>query len=80
MDQSYETLFIGGEWVRPQGTGTLEVVSASTEERIGTVPEAGQADVDAAVAAARSAFDDPSGWASWEPPLRAEALDRKSVV
>lgn len=76
MDQSYETLFIGGEWVRPQGTGTLEVLSASTEERIGTVPEAGQADVDAAVAAARSAFDDPSGWASWEPPLRAEALER----
>lgn len=76
MDQSYDTLFIGGEWVRPHGTRTLDLVSASTEAVIGSVPESAEADVDAAVAAARSAFDDPSGWASWEPEKRADALER----
>ena len=25
-------LFIGGEWVKPQGSGRIEVISASTEE------------------------------------------------
>ena len=32
--------------------------------------------MDAAVAAARRAFDDPSGWSRWEPPRRGEALER----
>jgi acyl-CoA reductase-like NAD-dependent aldehyde dehydrogenase len=40
------------------------------------VPEAQKADVDAAVAAARRAFDEPGGWSSWEPARRAAALDR----
>ena len=50
--------------------------NASTEEPIGETPEAAEADVDAAVAAARRAFDDPSGWSRWEPARRAEALER----
>jgi acyl-CoA reductase-like NAD-dependent aldehyde dehydrogenase len=40
------------------------------------VPEAVEADVDAAVSAARAAFDDPNGWASWEPSARADAMER----
>jgi acyl-CoA reductase-like NAD-dependent aldehyde dehydrogenase len=32
--------------------------------------------VDAAVAAARRAFDRPGGWAHWDPERRAEVLDR----
>lgn len=59
---SYDSLFIGGEWVRPSSAARIEVTSASTEENIGSVPEAQEADVDAAVAAARRAFDDPGGW------------------
>ncbi len=39
-------------------------------------PKASEADVDAAVAAARRAFDDPSAWSQWEPARRAEALLR----
>ncbi|MFF7711639.1 aldehyde dehydrogenase [Streptomyces sp. NPDC087659] len=50
-------LFIGGELVDPLGTDTIEVVSPHTEQVIGRVPHASQADVDRAVAAARSAFD-----------------------
>ncbi|SDN19891.1 aldehyde dehydrogenase [Streptomyces wuyuanensis] len=50
-------LFIGGELVDPRGTDTIEVVSPHTEQVIGRVPHASQADVDRAVAAARAAFD-----------------------
>ncbi|RLV50804.1 aldehyde dehydrogenase [Nocardioides mangrovicus] len=71
----YDKLYIGGEWVHPSSESRFEVTSASTGERIGSVPEAMEADVDAAVAAARRAFDDPQGWSSWEPARRADAID-----
>src|SRR5580693_4694045 len=76
MQVSYDSLFIGGEWVRPSSGARIDVTSASTEEPIGSVPEGAEADVDAAVAAARRAFDDPHGWSQWEPPARAQALGR----
>ncbi len=69
-------LFIGGEWVKPRGSNRIEVFSASTEELIGSVPEGTNADIDAAVSAARAAFDDPSGWSSWTIEDRAQALER----
>src|SRR3954466_7507040 len=52
-----DRLFIGGEWVEPAGSGTIDVVNPTTEEVIGHVPEGTAADVDKAVAAARAAFD-----------------------
>ena len=51
-----ESLYIGGAWVAPSGTGSIEVIDSTTEEVIGTVPEGTPADVDRAVAAAREAF------------------------
>ena len=69
----HDRLFIGGEWVPPSTTSTIQVHNASTGERIGSVPEAAEADVDAAVAAARRAFDDPAGWSSWSPTERGGA-------
>jgi acyl-CoA reductase-like NAD-dependent aldehyde dehydrogenase len=50
-------LFIGGELTDPLGDGVIEVISPHTEEVIGRVPHASEADVDRAVAAARAAFD-----------------------
>jgi aldehyde dehydrogenase (NAD+) len=76
MSIQYDSFFIGGQWVAPQGSNTIKVVSASTEEPLGSVPEAVEADVDAAVTGARQAFDDPSGWAHWEPARRAEVMER----
>ena len=76
----YDRLFIGGEWVRPASPDTLQVVSASTEEVIGSVPKGNEADADAAVAAARRAFDDPTGWASWSPDQRADGLLRLATA
>ncbi|MCC3770021.1 aldehyde dehydrogenase [Streptomyces sp. UNOC14_S4] len=76
MELVYDSLFIGGRWVAPSASGMTSIHSASTEEPIGRVPEAAAADVDAAVLAARRAFDDPGGWARWEPGRRAAALER----
>lgn len=76
MALEYESLFIGGNWVRPAGSQAITVVSASTEEVIGQVPEAGEADVNTAVEAAAAAFQDPVGWSTWEPAARADAMER----
>ena len=38
--KDYDRLFIGGKWVAPEGTGTIEVVSPSTEEVVARVPDA----------------------------------------
>ena len=53
----YPQLYIGGTWTAPAGHDTIEVHSPATEERIGSVPRGTEADIDAAVAAARTAFD-----------------------
>ncbi|MEV5302795.1 MULTISPECIES: aldehyde dehydrogenase [Amycolatopsis methanolica group] len=76
MSLSYGKLYIGGQWVSPHGHDVIPVVSASTEEALGSVPLGVEADVDDAVAAARRAFQDPSGWSSWEPARRAEVMER----
>jgi aldehyde dehydrogenase (NAD+) len=70
----HDTLFIGGEWIKPSSGQTIQVTSASTEEIIGSVPDGQEADMDTAVAAARRAFEDPNGWAHWEPSRRAAAM------
>ncbi len=49
-------LFIGGEMVEPIDGRTFKTVSPSTEEVLSEVAEAGPADVDRAVAAARAGF------------------------
>ncbi|HTF36151.1 MAG TPA: aldehyde dehydrogenase [Myxococcota bacterium] len=70
-------LFIGGEWVRPEGHARIEVIGAASEEPIGRVPEASPADVDRAVAAARHAFEH-GPFPSWTPEERASAIGRLS--
>jgi len=52
-------LFINGEWRDAAAAKTIEVVNPATEEVIAEVASAEQADVDAAVAAARAALDGP---------------------
>lgn len=58
----YDKLFIGGELASPASQSVIDIHSAATEDLIGRAPEAGAADVDAAVGAARRTFDDPKGW------------------
>lgn len=72
----YRQLYLGGQWTDPATVATIDVHSPTTEQLIGSVPRGSEADVDAAVAAARAAFDDPDGWASWHPKQRGEALEQ----
>lgn len=52
-----DRLFIGGDWVAPSTSATLDVVGSSTEQVLFQVAEAQADDVDRAVAAARESFD-----------------------
>lgn len=71
-----DQLYLAGEWTAPSTDRKLKLTSPSTEEPIGEVPEATETDVDRAVAAARSAFDDPHGWANWPVEERARVIRR----
>ncbi len=71
--QVHDKLFIGGEWVAPATSATIEVVSPHTEEVIARVPEASPADIDRAVGAARRAFDE-GPWPRLDPAERADVM------
>ena len=64
--QVRDKLYINGQWTAPKGSKSIDVINASTEEIMGRVPEGTEADVDAAVAAARAAFK------SWSTTSAAE--------
>lgn len=51
-------MFIGGKWVDAQSGETFESVNPYTGTAWARVPRASRADVDAAVQAARQAFDE----------------------
>lgn len=70
-DTQRERIYVGGEWVEPDGAGTIDVVNSTTEEVMGHVPECDSADAGRAVEAARGAFED---WAGTEPARRSEIL------
>lgn len=70
-----DTLFIDGRWVAPSTPARITALNASTEEVLGSVPQADVADVDRAVAAARNAVEN-SAWSQASPADRAAALNR----
>ncbi len=73
---THDSLYVDGQWRAALEPVSIDVRSASTEALVGHVFGGGAADIDAAVMAARRAFDDPSGWATWSPADRAAALCR----
>ena len=52
-----QQFYINGQWVAPSTNDTLDVINPATEEPIDAIALGGQADVDAAVAAAKAAFE-----------------------
>src|ERR1700720_4577080 len=73
LKTEYDKLFIGGKWTEPSTSEVIKVHCPATGEYVGKVPMAAAADVDAAVAAARAAFD--SGpWPSTPPKERAAVI------
>jgi betaine-aldehyde dehydrogenase len=71
--QVRDQLYINGQWAAAKGNKSIDVINASTEEVMGRIPEGGEDDVDAAVAAARGAFD---GWAVTPAAERAAFLQK----
>jgi acyl-CoA reductase-like NAD-dependent aldehyde dehydrogenase len=70
-----DKLFIGGKWVKPSTGDVIEVHSPATGAYVGKVPLAAKADVDAAVAAARTAFAVArSPWPATPPAQRAAVI------
>ncbi|MFI6365159.1 aldehyde dehydrogenase [Nocardia sp. NPDC050630] len=72
---TYEHLFIGGRWVTPATADTIEVISPHSERVVARVPAATAADVDRAVSAARTAFDD-GPWPRTDPSERIALVRR----
>jgi betaine-aldehyde dehydrogenase len=70
----HDTLFIGGEWVRPATAKRLIVVNPATESEIGSSPAADVADVDRAVRAAQSAIEPGAPWTRTTIVERARLL------
>jgi acyl-CoA reductase-like NAD-dependent aldehyde dehydrogenase len=72
-----DRLYIGGEWVEPAGSGTIEVTDSTTEQVIGRIPEGTPADVDRAVQAARAGFE---AWRETPVESRVEACTAISAA
>ena len=66
-------MIIGGKTVDAQAGETFDVINPATGSAVCSVPRGNSADVDAAVAAAREAFDDRR-WAGLRPGKRTEVL------
>ena len=63
--------YIGGKWIPSASTETVDVLNPATEKVIAAIPAGGAADVDAAVAAARSAA---RAWGASHKDYRLEFL------
>lgn len=72
-------LFIDNEWVAPRSGKSFDVINPATASVIASVAEAGPDDVDAAVAAARRAFDH-GPWGSMPPSQRGCIIWRLSEL
>lgn len=60
--QDFLKFYINGEWVNPVTPSTLDVINPATEEAFAQISMGSKADVDNAVAAAKSAFPLYSKW------------------
>lgn len=68
-----QQLFIGGQWREPSTRQRLQLVNPATEQAFFEVAEAGIEDMNTAVSAARSAFDE-GPWPRLKPAERAQYL------
>ncbi|MDN7476766.1 aldehyde dehydrogenase [Burkholderia multivorans] len=70
-----DRLYIGGRWVAPASTETCAVLNCATEDVVAHAAMANEADVDAAVRAARDAFD-RGPWPHLSPAERGAFLEK----
>ncbi|MBI2725141.1 MAG: aldehyde dehydrogenase family protein [Polaromonas sp.] len=69
----YPSHYINGQWVKATSSETLPVHDSSTEELMATVPSGTAAEAEAAVLAARKAFD---SWSALPVETRAAYIDK----
>ncbi|MEL6736893.1 MAG: aldehyde dehydrogenase family protein, partial [Pseudomonadota bacterium] len=67
--ENARNFYIDGRWVGPADGRAFDVIDPSTEEAAAQISLGGQADTDAAVAAAKAAFP------KWRLSSKAERLD-----
>jgi succinate-semialdehyde dehydrogenase / glutarate-semialdehyde dehydrogenase len=71
----HEQLLIGGEWVEAADGGRFDVTDPATGDVVGSVPDGGRADVEAAIDAAAAALEP---WKSMAAIERARILRRSA--
>lgn len=71
------TFYINGQWVAPVNPDEREVINPSTEEPCATIALGGQADTDAAVAAAQNAFGE---WSQSDREQRLALLEKLAEI
>ena len=74
--QDRDRLYIDGAWTPSTGSGTIDVVNATTEEVMGRVPEGTAEDVDKAAKAACRAFET---WSATTVEERAKYIQQLHV-
>ncbi len=74
LSNPHKDLFIDGKWCPALAGERIETFNPSTGRVLATLARARQADVDAAVAAARRAFEGP--WSRFTPAQRQQVLVR----
>ena len=70
---TYDKLYINGSWTPSTSTETIDVIDSITEGVMATIPAGSAADVDAAVAAAKAAFE---SWSATPVEERVKYLTR----
>src|SRR6202012_2238742 len=78
-DMSYPNvqLYIDGKWRAAASGKTIPVINPATEETIGTVPHAGKADLDEALAAAEKGF---KAWRNVSPYERSKVMRKAAEL
>ncbi len=71
--KTFDKFYINGQWVSPAGNESWDVINPATEDTAGRVPMGAPADVDAAVAAAKNAFE---SWSTLSADERAGYLEK----
>ena len=70
-------LYIGGEWLGPEGRDTQAVLNPATGQSLGELPLATAADMDRALEAAARGFEQ---WRKTAPQERAAVLHRTAAL
>ena len=73
-DGGFRPMFIDGNWCEARSGEAMDARNPADGTLLATVPKGGKADIDAAVTAARKAFEGP--WSKWTPFERQALLLR----